>query len=232
MSMFLMPLTTIKRMDKARRKFFWQSVQLKKKYHLVKWEKICKSKKKGELGIKNLRMMNISLLCKWWWMLKNEVGLWQEIVRKKYIKQAPICLVKEKVNDSPLWKDLLKIRHIYLKGRKYKVNNGMSVSFWMDSWLEKKHLCTIYPILFDMCADKNISVHKVWSEGWVVHFQVIPQGIIRNQWYELAAKLNRIPLNNNKDLPLWSWTANNIFSVKFVYDHMTRGDSGVANKRV
>jgi hypothetical protein len=31
MSMFLMPLTTIKRMDKVRRKFFWQEGQLKKK---------------------------------------------------------------------------------------------------------------------------------------------------------------------------------------------------------
>jgi hypothetical protein len=39
--------------------------------------------------------MNISLLCKWWWMLEKE-GLWQVIVRKKYIRQSPICLIKEK----------------------------------------------------------------------------------------------------------------------------------------
>jgi hypothetical protein len=69
--------------------------QLKKKYHLVKWDKVCKSKKKGGLGMKNLRKMNISLLCKWWWMLEKE-GLWQVIVRKKYIRQSPICLIKEK----------------------------------------------------------------------------------------------------------------------------------------
>jgi hypothetical protein len=31
MSMFFMPLTTIKRMDRARKKFFWQGGQLKKK---------------------------------------------------------------------------------------------------------------------------------------------------------------------------------------------------------
>jgi hypothetical protein len=110
MSMFLMPLTTIKRMDKVRRKFFWQGGQLKKKYHLVKWNKICKSKKKGGLGMKNLRKMNISLLCKWWWMLEKEEGLWQEIVRKKYIRQSPICLIKEKMSDSPRWKDLLKVK--------------------------------------------------------------------------------------------------------------------------
>jgi hypothetical protein len=43
------------------------------------------------------------------------------------------------------------------------------------------------------------------------YFEVIPQGIIRNQWYELAAKLNSISLNNDKDLPLWKWNVNKIF---------------------
>jgi hypothetical protein len=38
-------------------------------YHMV-----CKSKKKGGLGMKKLRKMNISLLCKWWWMLEEEEG--------------------------------------------------------------------------------------------------------------------------------------------------------------
>jgi hypothetical protein len=102
----------------------------------------------------------------------------------------------------------------------------------VDSWLEKKPLCAIYPVLFDMCADKNISVHEVWSEGWVIHFQIIPQRITRSQWYELAAKLNSIYLNDTKDLPLWKWTANNTFSIKSFYDHMTKNDSGGAYERV
>jgi hypothetical protein len=31
----------------------------------------------GGSGIKDIRKMNISLLCKWWWKLENEDGLWQ-----------------------------------------------------------------------------------------------------------------------------------------------------------
>jgi hypothetical protein len=38
------------------------------------------------LWIKDLRKMNVSLLCKWWWRLDNEEGLWQNIIRFKYIK--------------------------------------------------------------------------------------------------------------------------------------------------
>jgi hypothetical protein len=74
-TMFLMPKTIIKRLDKHRRKFFWQGGSLKRKYHLVRWQKICRSKKKGGLGIKNLWKMNIALLCKWWWSIENETGL-------------------------------------------------------------------------------------------------------------------------------------------------------------
>jgi hypothetical protein len=69
----------------------------------VKWVKICKSKKKGGLGIKDIRKMNLSLLCKWWWKLENEFGMWQEIVKYKYLKKDSIVSVKHKQTDSPIW---------------------------------------------------------------------------------------------------------------------------------
>jgi hypothetical protein len=58
--------------------------------------------------------MNIILLCKWWWLLENEEGLWQDIVRLKYVKASPTCLFPRRHDDSTVWKDLLHVRHIYL----------------------------------------------------------------------------------------------------------------------
>jgi len=52
MSVYLLPKTVVGKLDKIRRIFFWQGGRTKKKYHLVKWEKICKSKKKGGLGLR------------------------------------------------------------------------------------------------------------------------------------------------------------------------------------
>lgn len=68
--------------------------------------------------------MNISLLCKWWWKLENEEGIWQDLIKAKYLKNDLINTVKAKFNDSPVWKDLLKVRHLYLRGRKVKTNDG------------------------------------------------------------------------------------------------------------
>jgi hypothetical protein len=52
--------------------------------------------------VKDLRKMNISLLCKWWWRIKNGEGLWQEIVRKKYKIMGEITHLKPKSRPIPL----------------------------------------------------------------------------------------------------------------------------------
>lgn len=49
MSIYLLPKTVLHKLDKIRRKFFWQGGGTKKKYHLIRWTKICKSKKRGGL---------------------------------------------------------------------------------------------------------------------------------------------------------------------------------------
>ena len=70
-----------------------------------------------------LTRMNISLLCKWWWKLDREVGLWQKIVKFKYIRNSSIYDVKHRQSDSAIWADLLKVKDIYLQGRKILVRN-------------------------------------------------------------------------------------------------------------
>jgi hypothetical protein len=35
--------------------------------------------------------------------------------------------------------------------------------------------------------------------GWNVEFKVRLQGILRDQWYELASKLNGVVLNDERD---------------------------------
>lgn len=45
MSMFVLLKTVVYRLEKEMRKVFWQRGSTKKKYRLVRWNKICKSKK-------------------------------------------------------------------------------------------------------------------------------------------------------------------------------------------
>lgn len=113
---------------------------------MVRWTKICKHKKKGGLGINDLKKMNVSLLCKWWWKLDNKSGLWQDIVKFKYLKKDSICTVKHRQNDSAIWSDLLKVRNIYLQGRKMvrKPCFGKIFGYFISHLIICSQICSNY----------------------------------------------------------------------------------------
>lgn len=60
--------------------------------------------------MKDLRKQNISLLCKWWWKLETQSGMWQNIVKAKYLRSIMVANVKARMSDSPCWKALLKVK--------------------------------------------------------------------------------------------------------------------------
>jgi hypothetical protein len=58
--------------------------------------------------------------------------LWQKLVKAKYLSKSSIHNVNHKLNDSPIWYDLLKIKDVYLKGRAINIENGECTRFWED----------------------------------------------------------------------------------------------------
>jgi hypothetical protein len=109
---------------KSEEPFFGKEEKLERNIIWLNGPKFVKTTRKGGLGIKDIRKINISLLCKWWWRLDNEQGLWQDIIKFKYLRGKSICTVTHRQTDSPIWADLLKIREVYLQGRKLNVKNG------------------------------------------------------------------------------------------------------------
>jgi hypothetical protein len=81
---------------------------------------VCRSKGKGGLGIKDLWRQNISLLTKWWWMLHTQEGLWQQIVKARYLRNKLVASVSSRFSDSPCWKSLILVKDTYLAGRRIK----------------------------------------------------------------------------------------------------------------
>jgi hypothetical protein len=229
-AIYLLPKTIIEKLDKTRRTFFWQGGGTKKKYHLIRWTKICKHEKKGGLGIRNLRKMNISLMTKWWWKLDNEIGLWQEIVRFKYLKNDPIHIVRHRQNDSAIWFDLLKIKDVYLQGRKMVVRNGQKTLFWKDTWVFERPLASLFPDLFKICLQLNASVAFVKQNSanfsrWLVDG-------LRNDWEQIMCRVNEISVTNDEDRVIWNFGKKARFSVRSMYKALTVDDSGPYFKKI
>lgn len=232
MSLYWLPKTIVDNLDKQRRSFFWQGGGQKRKYHLVKWEVICRSKKKGGLGIKDIRKMNASLLCKWWWRLENENGICQDLVKAKYLRDKMISNVTYKVDDSPIWTDLLKIKHVYLKGRKMHANNGSNILLWTDPWSEGKALCAEYCVLYELCEEKTITLRNFWNKRGHLNFRRWLPDFLQVQWDNLRDRILAYQHNESQDKITWGWTKSGNFSVKSTYEHLTSEESGTPHPRI
>ena len=65
MSLFRMPKSVARRLEKVQRDFLWGGGSVERKAHLIKWEVICADKSKGGLGLRKLVLLNKALLGKW-----------------------------------------------------------------------------------------------------------------------------------------------------------------------
>lgn len=112
------------------------------------------------------------------------------------------------------------------------MKNGKYISFWCDSWLGDTPLCLEYPILYDLCSNKDASVADVASSDWIVQFTIILPPFLRDLWYNLATKLNQVQLEDNRDIVKWNLTNSGKFSVKCLYDYTTKSDTGPSYKYI
>ena len=150
------------KLDYFRSRFVWQANNHKEKYRLVKWNITCQPKDQGGLGVKNLGVQNQCLLSKWLFKLINEEGMWQTMLKRKYLKGLPIGAVGRKPGDSQFWSGLMKVKHKFLDFIRFKVNNGTNTRFWEDRWVGNFKLKDRFPSLYNLTRKKGSSVADVF----------------------------------------------------------------------
>jgi hypothetical protein len=138
-------------------------------------------------------------------------------MRLKYLRGKGIYFAKNRPGDSPLWSDMLKVRDLYLCGRRMRVGNGLLTSFWGDSWCSTSPLKDMFPVLFDICNEQNITVAGAADMGWRFSYRrwLTPDLIIQEAG--LLQLMNQINLTQENDYPRWKWSKNGCFTVKSVY---------------
>jgi hypothetical protein len=200
-------------MDIYRKRLLWNGGSSKNKYHLVKWDTVCTAKNIGGLGILNLRWMNISLLTKWLWKLEKEDGLWQTIVKKKYMKGKPLSVLKKKQGDSQFWRGIMDNKEEYCKNRKMEIGNGYATSFWMDKWCGDESFCIKYKRLFDLSLNTEISVNKALRDSCnSLIFRRRLFGVGANLLECLKMDCDGYCFKDSKDKPYWILDKKRFFS--------------------
>jgi hypothetical protein len=92
-SFFLLPKGVLQKVDYYRSWFFLKGYNEKNKYRLVKRSIVCRPKDQGGLGLHDLQVKNSALVGKWLFKLLNEDGVWQTMLRQKYIGSKALSQV-------------------------------------------------------------------------------------------------------------------------------------------
>lgn len=70
---------------KIQRVILWGGATGGRKISWVKWKTICQPKCNGGMGVRDIRVVNLSLLAKWRWrMLQDEDDIWKDTLVAKY----------------------------------------------------------------------------------------------------------------------------------------------------
>jgi hypothetical protein len=169
LSYLKMPKKVWKELVKIQRVFLWAGLSKNTKICWVRWEVICRPKKEGGLGVRDLRLVNISLLAKWKWkLLSQEVELWKEVVVARYgtdvVGKRRLDEVDVTRVGSIWWKDLClldKNTSWFNSAIGKNIGNGNSTSFWNEQWIGDQSLRQRFPRLFGISTQKDEVISKL-----------------------------------------------------------------------
>lgn len=223
MGMYILPEGVHGSFDKDLSRFFWQAMNGRQKYHMVKWADICLPKEMGGLGILASRRMNVALMLRWAWrIIRSEGGLWLQLIQAKYLRGVPL-LACDCMEGSQFWRSIQKIKHEIRLGLSFSIGNGGGgAMFWLDRWVDGTTLCTGFPHLFAICVDPSLLVAEAVQAGqWNILFRrsLGPAEVL--EWANLMATLPPV-LGTEPDQAHWLLSPSGDFSVASAYRALCR----------
>ena len=85
MSIFPTPQGILQKIRAIQRDYLWRGAKTKKKSALVAWEKVCKPKRQGGLGLQDPQVTNNAYGAKLWWCWVKETNTpWVNPWKEKY----------------------------------------------------------------------------------------------------------------------------------------------------
>jgi hypothetical protein len=171
LSFMKMPVSVVNKFVTIQRQFLWGGVRGGNKTCWVKWSIICKA-----LGVRDVRLVNQSLLAKWRWrLLQPGLPLWKEVLVAKYgnhiLHHVDYSNYRIPVSASNWWKDVCALDSVVV-GKNWLVNsivrrvgNGRSTFFWLSNWLGDAPLSLSFPRLYSLSNHRDSFVEELWVGG-------------------------------------------------------------------
>ncbi|KAG7591227.1 Reverse transcriptase domain [Arabidopsis thaliana x Arabidopsis arenosa] len=136
MSCFKLTQYQCQQITSAMTSFWWNSCEDKKKMHWVSWEKMCKARKDGGLGFRDVGDFNQALLAKQAWRLLTKPStLLGRVYKARYYNRKGFMDAVIGSRPSYVWRSIIHGRDLLAKGLIKNIGNGQSTSVWTDKWI-------------------------------------------------------------------------------------------------
>lgn len=135
-SCYKLPENCCDQIESLLSKFWWGSIDQKKKLHWVSWERMGTIKNKGRLGFRSFRLFNKALLAKQCWRLVNdEYSLMAKKFKSRYFPRTTFLVASVGYQPSYAWRSLMHAKDVISKGARWLIGDGQQVQIWKDSWI-------------------------------------------------------------------------------------------------
>lgn len=101
------------------------------------------------------------------------------------------------------------------------VCNGKKTSLWKDRWCSDSPLCLQHPVLYEICQNKDITIHRFLLNGGHLEFSRWLAPWLFEQWLEMVNSVYNFQFDNSDDKISWKWSSKGKYRTKSVYNHLS-----------
>ncbi|CAL9021650.1 unnamed protein product [Prunus brigantina] len=117
MSCFQIPRSLCDDIQQVMAKYWWGGNEDKRKIHWMSWNRLCKPKREGGMGFRNLYAFNMALLAKQVWRIYHQPhSLLARVLKARYHKDCTILEASEGHSPSYIWRSLCDSRVVLTRG--------------------------------------------------------------------------------------------------------------------
>ena len=215
-ALFPIPSAILDKLRKLIYSFLWGSSDKQKRYHLADWHLLARPTALGGWGIKNLPLFNISLRMKNFWFALHQPGIWNLLLKEKYMKHMAVHdWLRKKCfsihNASIIWNGFLSTIHWIGYGLSWQVGNGRQIKVGADPMVGMDCSYILSDELRHYLLDYGIStLDQAFNYSTGVWFTALELDLCDEwsyQWnlYIKGLRSNRILLKEEPDTLLWTY---------------------------
>lgn len=131
MSCFKLPASFCNDIKRIIRNFWWGTSNSERGIPWKAWQDLCRPKCEGDLGFRNIKLFNESLLAKQLWRIHCVPNsLLVRSLKARYFPGGSIWKSKVGVNRSYVWRSIWGSRSLLELGVRWRVGDGKSIKLW------------------------------------------------------------------------------------------------------